>query len=336
MGDALLSVRDLAVSFATEGGIVQALNGISFDIPKGRAVALVGESGSGKSVTAQAILRLVPSPPGRIDRGHIYLEGQDVLGLSEREMRRIRGGRVGIVFQDPMTSLNPVYTVGAQIIEAIRLHRAVSRKEARKLAIAGLGQVGFPRPAERIDSYPHELSGGMRQRVLIAIALACSPALLIADEPTTALDATIQAQILELLRNLRRSLGMTLLLISHDLGVVAEVADEIVVLYAGTIVERGPVPEILHAPRHPYTQALLRSIPPMGPGTYRGRSQKARRLPAIEGAPPDLRSPPPGCRFHPRCSEVMARCRVEPPPLYPAGRDAEARCFLLDPDGGTP
>ena len=279
-------------------------------------------------------MRLIPSPPGRIDRGQILFEGQDLLGLSEREMRRIRGGRVGIVFQDPMTSLNPVYTVGAQIIEAIRLHRAVSRKEARRLAIEGLGQAGFPRPAERIDSYPHELSGGMRQRVLIAIALACSPALLIADEPTTALDATVQAQILELLRNLRRSLGMSLLIISHDLGVVSEVADEIVVLYAGKVVERGAVIDLLHAPQHPYTQALLRSIPPMGPGAYRVRGQKARRLPSIEGAPPDLRAPPPGCRFHPRCSEVMDRCRVEAPLLYPTGPEAEARCFLVEPKGG--
>jgi peptide/nickel transport system ATP-binding protein len=335
MEEALLSVRDLAVSFATDGGILRAVDGVSFDVPKGRAVALVGESGSGKSVTAQAILRLIPSPPGRIDRGEIRLEGQDLLGLSEREMCRVRGGRVGIVFQDPMTSLNPVYTVGFQIAEAIRLHRKVSRKQARLLAIEGLNQVGFPKPAERIDSFPHELSGGMRQRVLIAIALANSPALLIADEPTTSLDATIQAQILELLRNLRRSLGMSLLLISHDLGVVAQVADEIVVLYAGAVVERGPVSELLRAPKHPYTRALLRSIPPTGPLAYRRLRQKARRLPVIEGSPPDLRAPPPGCRFHPRCEDVMARCRREPPLLYRTGPEAEARCFLVDPSGGA-
>jgi len=340
MTEALLSVRDLAVSFATAGGILRALDGVSFDVLRGRTVALVGESGCGKSVTAQAILRLIKEPPGRVDRGAILLEGRDLFDLSERDMRAVRGGRIGIVFQDPMTSLNPVYTVGFQIIEAIRLHRDVSRSEARRRAIDGLKKVGFPEPEERIDSYPHELSGGMRQRALIAVALACEPALLIADEPTTALDATIQAQILALLQELGRSLGMSLLLISHDIGVVAEIADEIVVLYAGTVVERGPTRKILRSPEHPYTQALLQSIPPVGAGAYRARGQKARQLPAIEGSLPDLRSPLPGCRFHPRCPEVMARCRVEAPALYATGDDAEARCFLREPvapvhDGGS-
>jgi oligopeptide/dipeptide ABC transporter ATP-binding protein len=334
MEELLLSVRDLTVSFVTESGVLQALDGVSFDIPKGRSVALVGESGSGKSVTAQSILRLIPSPPGRIERGEILLEGRDLLSVSEREMREVRGGRIGIVFQEPMTSLNPVYSVGFQLIEAIRLHRSISRKEARRLAIAGLTQVGFPKPVERIDSYPHELSGGMRQRVLIAIALACEPALLIADEPTTALDATIQAQILELLQNLRHSLGMSLLLISHDLGIVSQIADEIIVMYAGRVVERGPTRQILSAPGHPYTKALLRSIPPVGTAAYRVRGQKTRRLPAIEGTPPDLCSPPPGCRFHPRCSEAMPRCLVEAPPFYETGPSAAARCFLLEPKRG--
>ena len=322
----VLEVRGLNVRF----GALPAVQDVSFEVRRGETLALVGESGSGKSVTAQAILRLVPSPPGRIERGQVIFEGRDLFTLPEGAMREVRGGRIGTVFQDPMTSLNPIYTVGFQLVEAIRLHQDVSRKEARRRAIAGLGQVGFPKPAERIDSYPHELSGGMRQRVLIAMALACDPALLIADEPTTSLDATIQAQILELLQNLRRTLGMSLLIISHDLGVVSAVADEIVVLYAGEVIERGPTREVLRAPAHPYTQALLRSIPPVGPTGYRARRQKLRRLPAIEGSPPDPRALPEGCRFHPRCREVMARCRVEVPPAYPVGPGASARCFLLD------
>ena len=325
---ALLDVRDLSISFVTDGGVLRAVDHVSFQVPAGGTVALVGESGCGKSVTAQAILRLVPTPPGRIDGGAILLEGRDVLQLSEREMQRVRGGRVGIVFQEPMTSLDPVYTIGFQIIEAIRLHRDVSRREARKLAIEGLTRVGFPEPARRVDSYPHELSGGMRQRVLIAIALSCAPALLIADEPTTALDATVQAQILELLRKLRDETGMSMLLIAHDLALVGEVADEIVVLYAGVVVERGPARQILEAPAHPYTRALLRSIPPR---THRVDAARGRKLPTIEGSLPDLRAPLPGCRFQARCPEAMDRCRVDTPALVPVpGTEAQARCFLIE------
>jgi oligopeptide/dipeptide ABC transporter ATP-binding protein len=322
----LLSIRDLSVSFAAEGGRLLAVDRVSFDVPKGRAVALVGESGCGKSVTAAAVMRLLPEPPARLDGGQIRFDGQDLLTLPERAMRAVRGGRIGMVFQEPMTSLNPVYTVGYQIAEAIRLHRDVSRREARRLAIEGLAKVGLPEPARRVDSYPHELSGGMRQRVLIAIALACSPALLIADEPTTALDATVQAQILELIASRRREEGMSLLLIAHDLALVGEVADEIVVLYAGVVVERGPARAVLGSPAHPYTRALLQSLPPR---LHRVRGQPGRKLPTIEGSLPDLRRPPPGCRFHDRCPEVVDRCRTEAPALLAAG-DALSRCHLVD------
>jgi peptide/nickel transport system ATP-binding protein len=331
----LLSIRDLSVSFATHGGVVRALEGVSIDVEKGRTVALVGESGCGKSVTGQSILRLVPCPPGRIDSGEILFEGRDLLKLPERDLREVRGGRIGMVFQDPMTSLNPVYTVGFQIIEAIRLHRDVSRGEARKMAIAGLARVGFPEPAARIDDYPHELSGGMRQRVMIAMALACDPALLIADEPTTALDAVLQAELLDLLASLRAEREMSLLLIAHDLAVVGSIADEIVVLYAGVVVERGPARAVLRAPSHPYTRALLQSRPPTGPRAYRVRGRKARVLPTIEGALPDLRSPPPGCRFQDRCADVMDRCRQGAIPLLPAPEGGVVRCLLADTARGA-
>ncbi len=331
----LLRIRDLAVSFSTYGGVLRALDGVSFDVDKGHVVALVGESGCGKSATALSILRLLASPPAHLDRGEIRFEGRELLDLSEREMRGVRGGRIGMVFQDPMTALNPVYTIGFHLIEAIQLHRNVSRAEARRQAIAGLARVGFPDPAARFDSYPHELSGGMRQRVLIAIALACDPTLLIADEPTTSLDATIQAQILELLQKLRQELGMSLLLIAHDLGVVSSIADEVVVLYAGVVVERGPTASLLRAPAHPYTQALLRSIPPTGATAYRARGKKGRSLPTIEGMLPDLRSPPPGCRFQARCSEVMDRCKVEAVPLFERRGGGSARCFLAEAEQGV-
>ena len=323
---ALLSVRDLSISFVTESGVLRAVSGVSFDVPAGRTVALVGESGCGKSATAQAVLRLLPEPPARVDAGEILFEGRDLLKVPERAMREVRGGRVGMVFQEPMTSLNPVYTVGFQLMEATRLHRRVSRAEARRLAVEGLARVGFPEPARHVDSYPHELSGGMRQRVLIAMALACSPALLIADEPTTALDATVQAQIMMLLQDLRDRTGMSLLLIAHDLALVGGIADEIVVLYAGVVVERGPARAVLTAPAHPYTRALLASVPPP---THRVRGQKRPRLPTLEGTLPDLRTPPQGCRFHERCPEVMDRCRVEAPAFAETAGGASARCFLV-------
>jgi oligopeptide/dipeptide ABC transporter ATP-binding protein len=332
----LLSVRDLSVSFATDGGILRALDRVSFDVPAGRTVALVGESGCGKSVTAQAILRLIPTPPGKIDNGQIFFEDRDLLALTEREMRPIRGGRIGMVFQEPMTSLNPVYTIGAQIMEAIRLHRDDSRGEAKKRAIELLRKVGFPDPETRFRSYPHELSGGMRQRAIIAMAIACDPALLIADEPTTALDMMTQAQILALLQDLQRDRSMSLLLIAHDLGVVAELADEIVVLYAGVVVERGPTRSILQAPSHPYTQALLKSVPPAGKSAYRPRGKRARRLPTIAGVIPDLRAPPSGCRFSDRCEHAWFRCQAEEPQLYSVEHGgglgkSVSRCFLCDP-----
>lgn len=331
----LLRIRDLTVSFATYGGALRALDGVSFDVDQGRVVALVGESGCGKSATAHSILRLLASPPARLDRGEVRFEGRDLLHLTEREMRAVRGARIGMVFQDPMTALNPVYTVGFHLIEAIRLHHKVSQFEARKRAIAGLERVGFPDPATRVDSYPHELSGGMRQRALIAIALACSPVLLIADEPTTALDATIQAQILELLRKLRAELGMSLLLIAHDLGVVASIADEVVVLYAGVVVERGPTASLLKSPAHPYTRALLRSLPPEGPEAFRAHRKKGQSLPTIEGTLPDLRSPPPGCRFQARCPEVIDRCKTEAVPLTHRHGGGEVRCFLAEAEAAA-
>jgi oligopeptide/dipeptide ABC transporter ATP-binding protein len=327
----LLSVRDLSVVYATDGGAVRALDRVSFDVGRGRTVALVGESGSGKSSIASAIMRLLPDPGGSIERGEILFEGRDLRALSEREMRGVRGGRIGMIFQEPMTALDPVYSIGAQIGEALRLHRPISRAEARRRAIELLGRVGYPEPARRIDDYPHELSGGMRQRVLIAIALACDPALLVADEPTSSLDVTIQAQIIDLLTRLKAELGMSLLLIAHDLAVVAEIADEIVVLYAGQVVERGRAAEVLRAPRHPYTTALMKSIPP-SEGPQRRLGQKGPRLPTIEGAAPDLRDPPLGCRFHARCPQVFERCRREAPELFTPAPDAAVRCFLFSPD----
>jgi oligopeptide/dipeptide ABC transporter ATP-binding protein len=330
-GDPLLSVRDLSISFAVEGGTLRAVDRVSFDVLAGGAVALVGESGCGKSVTAQSILRLLPEPPARIDGGQILFEGRDLLRLAEPDMRAVRGARIGMVFQEPMTSLNPVYTVGFQITEAIHLHQRVSRAEARRRAIEGLVRVGFPDPQRHVDSYPHELSGGMRQRVLLAIALACGPALLIADEPTTALDATVQAQIMNLIAGLRDDGKMSLLLIAHDLALVANVADEVVVMYAGVVVERGPARAVLDAPAHPYTRALLASIPPR---THRTRGQRRAKLATIEGTLPDLRAPIAGCPFADRCPEVIDVCRTERPALRPvAGGDTLARCFVVEQGG---
>jgi oligopeptide/dipeptide ABC transporter ATP-binding protein len=322
----LLSVRALSVSFTGDGPPLRAVDRVSFDVPAGGAVALVGESASGKSTTVQTVLRLLPAPPARIEGGEILLDGRDLLQLPEPALRKVRGGQVGMVFQDPATSLNPVYTVGFQIVEAIRLHRDVSAREARRLAIEGLRRVGLPAPASNVDRYPHELSGGMRQRVLIAMALAAGPRLLIADEPTSALDAAVQAQVLDLLRRLREEDGMSLLLVAHDLALVADVADDIVVLYAGVVVERGSARAVLGAPAHPYTRALLASVPPR---VHRTRGQRRVRLPTIEGAPPDLTQPPPGCRFQDRCPEAMDRCRVEEPPVVLAAGGTEARCFVV-------
>ncbi|WP_438017044.1 ABC transporter ATP-binding protein [Sorangium sp. So ce315] len=330
--EALLKVSDLRVSFTADGRVARVLDRVSFAVPRGRTVALVGESGCGKTITALSILRLLPAPYASIDGGSIELDGKDLLALGEREMRAVRGGKIGMIFQEPMTSLNPVYTVGAQIAEAVRLHRPMSRGDARLYAVNLLRRVGFPEPEVRASSYPHELSGGMRQRVMIAMALAPGPSLLIADEPTTALDMTTQAQILDLLERIKAETGMSLLLIAHDLAVVGELADDIVVLYAGVVVEQGPARRVLAAPSHPYTRSLLRSIPARGLRPHRVRGQRSLRLPTIPGGLPDLRDPPRGCRFQDRCEAVFDRCRAEPPDMYavpPGAGHHAARCFLL-------
>jgi peptide/nickel transport system ATP-binding protein len=318
-GAMLLEVDGLITEFATPAGRVRAVDQVSFAVPRGRTVALVGESGCGKSVTALSILRLIADPPGRIAGGQVRFDGADLLALPEREMRRLRGDRIAMIFQEPMTSLNPVYTTGEQVAEVFRLHRGASRREARAQAIEMFRLVGIPAAEERIDAYPHQMSGGMRQRVMIAMALACRPDLLIADEPTTALDVTIQAQILELLARLQRELGMSVLLITHDLGVVAETCEEVVVMYAGRVVERAPARALFGAPRHPYTVGLLRSMPVFARGEH-------QRLQEIPGMVPPLSALPPGCKFQERCPRVAERCRAEEPAL--TGADRQVRCHF--------
>ncbi len=320
----LLAVRDLVTSFRTDSGPLRAVDGVSFDVPAGKTVGLVGESGCGKSVTALSILRLIPSPPGRIESGKIELDGKDLLALRERDMRAVRGNDISMIFQEPMTSLNPVYTVGWQIVEAIRLHQKASKKEARARAIELLRLVGIHSPETSVDTYPHQLSGGQRQRVMIAMALACEPKVLVADEPTTALDVTIQAQILELIVSLQKKLGMSVLLITHDLGVVAEYADHVVVMYAGRVVESSPVAELFAHPRHPYTRGLLESIPRMGAKRIGGRPA---RLPTIEGFVPDLRHLPSGCRFADRCPMKIDACTVKEPELEAPSPGRQSRCI---------
>ena len=320
----LLEVRDLQVNFATYGGTVQAVRGISFSMDPGECLALVGESGCGKSVTAQSLLRLVPTPPATMS-GSVRFEGREVLELSEREMNRLRGAAMGMVFQDPMTSLNPTMPVGRQIEEALREHERLSRSAARERVLDMLRLVGMPEPERRYAQYPHECSGGMRQRVLIAMALVCHPRLIVADEPTTALDVTIQAQILDILKNLQSKLHTALLLITHDLGVVANMAHRIAVVYAGRIVETAPVRDLFARPSHPYTRRLLCSRPSL-------EGEAAREpLCAIEGTPPDLFAPPPGCGFAPRCDYAMAICGATPPPSLAAGPDHVSSCWLLHP-----
>jgi oligopeptide/dipeptide ABC transporter ATP-binding protein len=331
----LLSVRNLATSFPTEDGVLRAVDGISFDVPKGSTVALVGESGSGKTVTSLSIMRLVPSP-GEVTAGEVLFGGENLLALPERTMRSLRGRKISMVFQEPMTSLNPVYTVGSQIAEVIRVHQKASRAEARRKTVEMLKLVGIASPETRIDSYPHQLSGGMRQRVMIAMALACEPELLIADEPTTALDVTIQAQILDLLRKLQSKLQMSIVLITHDLGVVAEVAQHMVVMYAGRIVEQGPVRELFGAPKHPYTEGLLKTLPPPDRSRARGSVHRPARLPTIDGAPPDLLHPPSGCRFHDRCAYAEDVCRAGEPTLSPIDSERSSRCFFVERVGTAP
>jgi len=318
MTEPLLSLRHLVTAFDTDEGYLRAVDDVSFDVLPGQTLGIVGESGCGKSVTALSIMRLIPSPPGIIERGEALFEGRDLLQLPEPEMRSLRGNDISMIFQEPMTSLNPVYTVGSQIVEAIRLHQPLSRRAARARAIELLDLVGIPAPSQRIDSYPHTLSGGMRQRAMIAMALACDPRLLIADEPTTALDVTIQAQILELLASLQKELGMSIIFISHDLGVIAQFADDIAVMYAGKIVEEASTETLFRSPRHPYTRGLLRSLP-----SVRNQGQ---RLPTIPGIVPDLRHLPPGCRFQDRCDLVTDACKAGEPLLEPLGQ-SEVACF---------
>src|SRR5215211_2402663 len=315
----LLEVKDLQTHFPTRTGLVRAVDGVSFYLDRGELLGLVGESGCGKSMTALSIMRLI-SPPGKIVNGEILFDGKDLLKLSDSEMREMRGDDIAMIFQDPMTSLNPVFTVGEQIAEALRLHRKLSRKEARQATIEAMREVAIPDPARRVDDYPHQLSGGMRQRVMIAMALACNPKLLIADEPTTALDVTIQAQILELMTGLNRDLGTAIILITHDLGVVAEVCKRVIVMYAGRIVEQGAAKDLFANPQHPYTMGLLRSIPTVG-------ERVKDPLVPIGGLPPDLLNPPKGCRFRPRCPRAQTKCE-ESPPLIETAPGQQAACWF--------
>jgi len=329
MGANILEVKNLITAFHTDEGSLRAVDDVSFEVPSGKTVGVVGESGCGKSVTSLSVMGLLPIPPGRIEGGEIVFEGRDLLKLPETELRKLRGSRMSMIFQEPMSSLNPVYRVGEQIAEAIRLHepdgRGSDRSAARTRAIELLELVGIPAPAERVDDYPHQLSGGMRQRVMIAMALACDPALLIADEPTTALDVTIQAQILDLLARLQRELGMSIVLITHDLGVVAEFADEIVVMYAGKVVERAETEALFADPKHPYTRGLLASLPTAPSDS---EATERRRLPTIPGVVPDLRELPKGCRFRDRCDVVEARCATSEPRLKSVDGHQVA-CFIV-------
>jgi len=319
----LLSIRDLRVSFATDGGTARAVDGVSLDVGPGETVGVVGESGCGKTVTALSILRLI-RPPGMVDpRSVVMFDGQDLMRVSDPELRAIRGHRIAMVFQEPMSALNPVYTVGAQVAEVVRVHGAASRRAAWTRAVEMLGEVGVPAPDERARQYPHQLSGGTQQRVMMAMALVLHPVLLVADEPTSSLDVTIQAQILALIVELRQRLGMSVLLISHDLRVVAEIATRVVVMYAGQIVEQAPVEELFAAPHHPYTSGLLRALPRLD-----ARAGRVERLAVIPGVVPPATAWPAGCRFHDRCPFAWARCAEEPPSLYTVAAGHSSRCHL--------
>ena len=317
---ALLEIRDLRVSFETRDGVVHAVDGVTASVSRGRTLGIVGESGSGKSVTALTVLGLTRLPNAHVS-GQVLLDGTDLLSLPDDDLRSVRGARIAMIFQDPLSSLHPLYKVGWQIEEAIRAHDDVSRRAARRRAIEALGSVGLPGPAELVDRYPHELSGGMRQRVMIAMALVLGPDILIADEPTTALDVTVQAQILELIQNLQRELDTAVVLITHDLGVIAETADEVAVMYAGRIVEQGPLETILDAPEHPYTWGLLQSVPRLD-------DERRERLQPIEGAPPSLIQRPSGCHFHPRCPHAMPVCSRLDPRLLPSEPGHLVACHL--------
>ena len=319
---ALLEVQNLRVRFETHHGVVRAVDGVSFELSEGETLGLVGESGSGKSVTNLALMGLVPEPPGVVEADRLSLEGRDLLALTPRELRRVRGKEVSMIFQDPMTSLNPLLTVGRQMTEVLEVHERVSRREARRRSADGLADVGIPLPEKRLDQYPHELSGGMRQRVMIAMGLLCKPKVLLADEPTTALDVTIQAQILELMKSLQESHGTAIVLVTHDLGVVAGMSHRVNVMYAGRLVETATAEALFESPRHPYTRGLLASVP-------RLTGDPNAALESIPGAPPDLAALPPGCAFEPRCGFAGERCRAERPALEePVGApDRESACF---------
>ena len=325
MTEPVLSVRNLQVEFVTRRSTLRAIDGISFDIAKGEVLGVVGESGAGKSVTGLAIIGLI-DPPGRIAGGEIYLSGMRIDNLPPEELRRIRGKRIGMIFQDPLTSLNPLYRIGDQLIETIKTHTSLSDQAARRRAIDLLAEVGIPAPEKRIDAYPHEFSGGMRQRVVIALAICAEPDLIIADEPTTALDVSVQAQIISLIKRLGRDHGTAVMLVTHDMGVIAETADRVAVMYAGRIAEIGPVQRVIHDPQHPYTAGLMGSIPSVGSGL--------ERLPQIEGSMPRLDAIPRGCAFNPRCPRAFERCTRERPELLHAGA-TRAACWLHDAHAGA-
>ncbi len=325
----ILSVRNLKVEFDTYGGIVKAVRGVHFNAYQGKTLAIVGESGCGKSVSVQALMGLIPMPPGRLTGGQVELKGKNILGLPVREMNQIRGKEIGMIFQDPMTSLNPTMTIGKQIYETLKVHEGLSRSEARARAIALLEKVHIPEASQRVDRYPFEFSGGMRQRVMIAMAIACNPEVLIADEPTTALDVTIQAQILHILKELQRLEKMSLILITHDLGVVAQMADEVAVMYAGRIIESGPVDEIFYHSAHPYTIGLKSAMP--SPEEKKTEDDKKKRLMPIEGSPPDLFKPPAGCGYFDRCPYAMQICEQNEPEPIEVASGHFSRCWLHDP-----
>ncbi len=322
-----MAVRDLKTVFHTQDGAIHAVNGVSFHVDEGELLAVVGESGSGKSVAMMSLLKLLPMPPAEIVSGEVVFQNRDLVKADASEIRQVRGARIGFIFQDPMTSLNPVFTVGFQIMEPLRVHMGLSRRKARARAAELLDLVGIPSAAARLDDYPHQFSGGMRQRVVIAIALACDPQVLIADEPTTALDVTVQAQILELVRELRSKLGMAIIWITHDLGVAAGIADRIMVMYGGEIVEHATIGELFENPRHPYTRALLDSLP--------GRHQRDQRLRSIAGQPPLLRAAPASCSFAARCRHAFDTCREKNPPLLRVSPGHDVACWLESPAGSA-
>jgi peptide/nickel transport system ATP-binding protein len=326
MPEPLLEIRGLKTHFATDDGMVQAVDGVDITIGRGETVGVVGESGCGKTVTALSVLKLIAMPPGRIVAGEVRYQGRDLVPLDADAMDEIRAKEIAMVFQEPMTSLNPVFTVGEQIAEVLRRHEGLSRRDATAKTVEMLRLVQIPNPERRVHDYPHQFSGGMRQRVMIAMALSCSPKLLIADEPTTALDVTIQAQILELLADMKSRFGMAIMLITHAMGVVAETCQRVVVMYAGKVIEEAPVDALFANPRHPYTQGLIRSIPRIDTAA----TQKAR-LEAIPGVVPSLLKPPPGCRFAPRCRYAMAKCREAVPPLREVGGGHKVACVLVEP-----